>query len=174
MIGIQFIADTFNMEYKSVAEAIGGSKQTFRTGSKKDGKYLNRVWSNCLSYLGLRIKPCSRRSCFHQKQQSIICIIIRSLTIFMKNKKRERLIEQLEVLVNNEDNEYFKRIEDVVTVFQEQNRNKKTALELVLYYLVHRDNEWEVHPDYAKYERNNSLRRLTRYLRKLELNLNRW
>lgn len=30
MIGLQFIADTFQMEYKSVAEKIGVSKQTFQ------------------------------------------------------------------------------------------------------------------------------------------------
>lgn len=70
------------------------------------------------------------------------------------------MIEQLEVLVNDEENENFKRLEDVVTVFQEQNRNKKTALELVLYYLVHRDNEWGVHPDYAKYEQKQFFEKL--------------
>ncbi|MEK4852830.1 helix-turn-helix transcriptional regulator [Paenibacillus sp. FSL H7-0756] len=35
MIELQFIAGTFHMEYKSVAEAIGVSKQTFQDWIKE-------------------------------------------------------------------------------------------------------------------------------------------
>lgn len=35
MIGLQFIADTFHMEYKTVAEQIGVSKQTFQEQMSK-------------------------------------------------------------------------------------------------------------------------------------------
>lgn len=38
IIGLQFIADTFHMEYKSVAEAIGVSKQTFQDWIKERRK----------------------------------------------------------------------------------------------------------------------------------------
>ncbi|MFJ9501472.1 helix-turn-helix domain-containing protein [Brevibacillus centrosporus] len=38
MIGLQFIADTFQMEYKSVAEKIGVSKQTFQDWIKERRK----------------------------------------------------------------------------------------------------------------------------------------
>ncbi|MNW02707.1 hypothetical protein D3C71_1985340 [compost metagenome] len=38
MIGLQFIADTFHMEYKTVAEAIGVSKQTLQDWIKERRK----------------------------------------------------------------------------------------------------------------------------------------
>jgi hypothetical protein len=38
MIGLKFIADTFHMEYKIVAEVIGVSKQTFQDWIKERRK----------------------------------------------------------------------------------------------------------------------------------------
>ncbi|MEK4852811.1 hypothetical protein NST04_23370 [Paenibacillus sp. FSL H7-0756] len=78
-------------------------------------------------------------------------------------QKRERLIEQVSSLLNTDpinEGANFNLLEDAVAVIQEQNRNKKKALELVLYYLVHRDNEWGVHPDYAKYEQKQFFEKL--------------
>jgi transcriptional regulator with XRE-family HTH domain len=38
MIGLQYIADTFHMEYKTIAEKIGVSKQTFQDWIKDKRK----------------------------------------------------------------------------------------------------------------------------------------
>ncbi|MOA52686.1 hypothetical protein D3C78_1760230 [compost metagenome] len=69
----------------------------------------------------------------------------------------------MNVLLNvdpHEENENLKLFEDVVTIIQEQNRNKGKVLELILYYLVHRDNEWGIHPNYARYEQKQFFEKL--------------
>lgn len=71
------------------------------------------------------------------------------------------MIEQVSSLLNADpinEGANFNLLEDAVAVIQEQNRNKKTALELVLYYLVHRDNEWEYIQITQNTNRNSSLR----------------
>lgn len=50
--------------------------------------------------------------------------------------------------------------EDVVAVTKDKNRNKTKVMKLVLYYLAHRDNEWGIHPDFAKYENNQFFEKL--------------
>lgn len=191
MIGLQFIADTFHMEYKSVAEAIGVSKQTFQDWIKERRKIPEPRLEQLSELFGIEEKTLFQKELLPSEKSEILMVYLtktdeheeieitgvddegyeytttehyshnRQLVDYIyEEQKKERLIEQLEVLVNDEENENFKRLEDVVTVFQEQNRNKKIALELVLYYLVHRDNEWGVHPDYAKYEQKQFFEKL--------------
>jgi plasmid maintenance system antidote protein VapI len=191
MIGLQFIADTFHMEYKSVAEAIGVSKQTFQDWIKERRKIPEPRLEQLSELFGIEDQTLFQKELLPSEKSEILMVYLtktdeheeieitgvddegyeytttehyshnRQLVDYIyEEQKKERLIEQLEVLVNDEENENFKRLEDVVTVFQEQNRNKKTALELVLYYLVHRDNEWGVHPDYAKYEQKQFFEKL--------------
>lgn len=191
MIGLQFIADTFHMEYKSVAEAIGVSKQTFQDWIKERRKIPEPRLEQLSELFGIEDPTLFQKELLPSEKSEILMVYLtrtdeheeievtnvddegyeytttehyshnRQLVDYIyEEQKKERLIEQLEVLVNDEENENFKRLEDVVTVFQEKNCNKKTALELVLYYLVHRDNEWGVHPDYAKYEQKQFFEKL--------------
>ncbi|WP_025694736.1 helix-turn-helix domain-containing protein [Paenibacillus durus] len=195
MIGLQFIADTFHMEYKSVAEAIGVSKQTFQDWIKERRKIPEPRLEQLSELFGIEDKTLFQKELLPSENSEVLMIYLtrtdeheeieltgvddegyeytttehyshnRQLIDYIhEEQKKERLIEQLEVLVNSEENENFKRLEDVVAVFQEQNRNKKAVLELVLYYLVHRDNEWGVHPDYAKYEQKQFFEKLDKLL----------
>ncbi|WP_342562785.1 helix-turn-helix transcriptional regulator [Paenibacillus sp. FSL R7-0345] len=200
MIGLQFIADTFHMEYKSVAEAIGVSKQTFQDWIKERRKIPEPRLEQLSELFGIEDQTLFQKELLPSEKSEILMVYLtktdeheeieitgvddegyeytttehyshnRQLVDYIyEEQKKERLIEQLEVLVNDEENENFKRLEDVVTVFQEQNRNKKTALELVLYYLVHRDNEWGVHPDYAKYEQKQFFEKLDKLFEETEI-----
>ncbi|WP_156830082.1 helix-turn-helix domain-containing protein [Paenibacillus sp. HW567] len=195
MIGLQFIADSFHMEYKSVAEAIGVSKQTFQDWIKERRKIPGPRLEQLSELFGIEDKTLFLKELLPSEKSEILMIYLtrtdeheeieltgvndegyrytttghyshnRHLVEYIyEEQKKERLIEQLEVLVNSEENETFKRLEEVITVYQEQNRNKKAVLELVLYYLVHRDNEWGVHPDYAKYEQKQFFEKLDKLL----------
>ncbi|WP_147614415.1 helix-turn-helix domain-containing protein [Paenibacillus odorifer] len=179
------------MEYKTVAEAIGVSKQTFQDWIKERRKIPKPRLKQLSELFGIEDQVLFQKELLPSEKSEILMIYLtrtdeheeieltgvddegyeytttehyshnRQLIEYIhEEQKKERLIEQLEVLVDDEENEDFKRLEDVVTVFREQNRNKKTVLELVLYYLVHRDNEWGVHPDYAKYEQKQFFEKL--------------
>lgn len=78
-------------------------------------------------------------------------------------QKREKLTEQISALLNADlisESANLNLLADVFSVLQDQNRNKIIAMKLVLYYLVHRNNEWAVHPDYAKYEQKQFFEKL--------------
>lgn len=72
MIGLQFIADTFHMEYKSVAEAIGVSKQTFQDWIKERRKIPEPRLEQLSELFGIEEKRYSRRSCFHPKSRKFL------------------------------------------------------------------------------------------------------
>jgi transcriptional regulator with XRE-family HTH domain len=194
MIGLQFIADTFHMEYKSVAEAIGVSKQTFQDWIKERRKIPEPRLEQLSELFGIEDKSLFQKELLPSEKSEILMVYLTKtdeheeieitnfdedgneytttqhysqhfnlLEYVQAGQKRERLIEQVSSLLNADpinEGSNFNLLEDAVEVIQEQNRNKKTALELVLYYLVHRDNEWGVHPDYAKYEQKQFFEKL--------------
>jgi plasmid maintenance system antidote protein VapI len=194
MIGLQFIADTFHMEYKTVAESIGVSKQTFQDWIKERRKIPKPRLEQLSQLFGIGDQTLFQKELLQSEKSEILMVYLtktdeheeieitdiddqgneytttqhysqnRQLIEFIhEEQKRERLIEQMNALLNadpNQENENLKLFEDVVTVIQEQSRNKSTVLELVLYYLVHRDDEWGIHPDYAKYEQKQFFEKL--------------
>ncbi|WP_234541655.1 helix-turn-helix domain-containing protein [Paenibacillus pseudetheri] len=179
------------MEYKTVAEAIGVSKQTFQDWIKERRKIPQPRLEQLSKLFGIEDQTLFQKELFPSEKSEILMIYLtktdeheeieltgvddegyeytttehyshnRQLIEYIHDEqKKEQLIEQLEVLVNNEENENLKLIEDVVTIIQEQNRNKGIVLELILYYLAHRDNEWGIHPNYAKYEQKQFFEKL--------------
>lgn len=186
MIGLQFIADTFHMEYKSVAEAIGVSKQTFQDWIKERRKIPDPRLEQLSELFGIEDQTLFQKELLPSEKSEILMIYLTKtdeheeievtnvddegneytttqhfsqhfnlLEFVHAGQKREKLIEQVSSLLNADpinESENFDLLEDVVAVMQDQNRSKSKAMKLVLYYLVHRDNEWGIHPDYAKYE----------------------
>ncbi|WP_025693943.1 helix-turn-helix domain-containing protein [Paenibacillus durus] len=186
MIGLQFIVDTFHMEYKTVAEKIGVSKQTFQDWIKERRKIPQPRLEQLSKLFGIEDQTLFQKELLQSEESEILMTYLtkmdeheeieitdiddhgneytttqhysqnRQLIEYIyEGQKRERLMEQVNALLNadpNEENENLKLFEDVVTVMQNTNRSKSTAMEIVLYYLVHRVNEWGMHPDYAKYE----------------------
>ncbi|WP_155288102.1 helix-turn-helix domain-containing protein [Paenibacillus odorifer] len=186
MIGLQFIADTFHMEYKTVAGAIGVSKQTFQDWIKERRKIPQPRLEQLSQLFGIEDQTLFQKELLQSEKSEIMMVYLtktdeheeieitdidnhgneytttqhysqnRQLIEYIhEEQKRERLIEKVNALLNadsNEENENLRLFEDVVTVMQDQNLSKGTAMKMVLYYLVHRDNEWGIHPDYAKYE----------------------
>ncbi|MDF9845555.1 MULTISPECIES: helix-turn-helix transcriptional regulator [unclassified Paenibacillus] len=198
MIGLQFIADTFHMEYKSVAEAIGVSKQTFQDWIKERRKIPEPRLEQLSELFGIEDQTLFQKELLPSEKSEILMIYLTKtdeheeieitnvddegneytttqhysqhfnlLEYVQAGQKREKLTEQISALLSADlisESANLNLLADVVSVLQEQNRNKKTALELVLYYLVHRDNEWGVHPDYAKYEQKQFFEKLDKLL----------
>jgi transcriptional regulator with XRE-family HTH domain len=194
MIGLQFVADTFHMEYKTVAEAIGVSKQTFQDWIKERRKIPQPRLEQLSKLFGIEDQTLFQKELLPSEKSEILMIYLtrtdeheeielkgvddegyeytttehysqnRHLIEYIhEEQKKERLIEQVNALLNpdpTEANENLKLIEDVVTIIQEQNCNKGKVLELILYYLAHRDNEWGIHPNYAKYEQKQFFEKL--------------
>lgn len=194
MIGLQFIADTFHMEYKTVAGAIGVSKQTFQDWIKERRKIPQPRLEQLSQLFEIEDQTLFQKELLQSEKSEIMMVYLtktdeheeieitdidnhgneytttqdysqnRKLIEYIhEEQKRERLIEKVNALLNTdsiEENENLKLFEDVVSVLQDQNRNKVKAMKLVLYYLVHRDNEWGVHPDYAKYEQKQFFEKL--------------